>query len=81
MAKDFKPAPPWQPETSAVGSKAAALATKDGGHVNVWKPESTEAGNSAAGQAMRAKGLSPKLDYGFTRDGSKKALLDRKSVV
>lgn len=74
-AKDYKPAAVWHPGTSAAGSKAAALATKDRGHVNVWRPEATEAGNSAAGQAMRAKGLSPQLDYGYTTDGSKRALL------
>lgn len=75
MANDFKPAPLWHPEASTAGSKAAALATKEGGHVNIWQPETTEIGNSAAGQAMRAKGLSPQLDYGYTTDGSKKALL------
>ena len=74
-AKDYKMAPLWHPEQSAAGSKAALLAQKDGGHVNVWRPETTNAGNSAAGQAMRAKGLVPNVDYGVTEDGERKALL------
>lgn len=75
LAKDYKAAPLWHPEASATGSKAAAVAAKDGGNVLVWRPEATQAGSSAAGQAMRAKGLSPQVDYGYTADGSKKALL------
>ena len=65
----------WKPELSAAGSKAALLAAKDGGNVSIWKPESTDAGHSAAGQAMRMKGLSPKLDYGHTEDGGRRALM------
>lgn len=75
LANDYKPAPLWHPELSAAGSKAALLAQKDGGHVEVWRPETTDAGNSAAGQAMRKKGLSPNVDFGVTQEGEKKALL------
>ena len=75
MAKDYKMAPLWHPEQTAAGSKAALLAQKEGGQVNIWKPASTDAGNSAAGQAMRTKGLSPRVDYGVTEEGEKKALL------
>lgn len=75
LAKDYKAAPLWHPETSATGSKAAAVASKDGVNVQIWRPEATQVGSSAAGQAMRAKGLSPQVDYGYTADGSKKALL------
>lgn len=75
LAKDYRAAPTWHPETSAAGSKAAALAAKDGGNVSVWRPQTTQAGNLAAGQAMRAKGLSPQLDHGYTADGTKRALL------
>lgn len=75
LAKDYKPAPLWHPELSSAGSKAALLAQKDGGHVEVWRPETTGIGNSAAGQAMRKKGLSPNVDYGVTQEGEKKALL------
>lgn len=75
MAKDYKAAPLWHPEMSAAGSKAALLAAKDGGHVNIWRPESTDASNSAAGQAMRMKGLSPQVFQGVTTDESKRALL------
>ena len=75
LAKDYRAEPLWHPELSAAGSKAALLAAKDGGHVNIWRPESTDAGHSAAGQAMRMKGLSPELDYGHTDDGGKRALM------
>ena len=75
LAKDYKAVPLWQPETTATGSKAAAVAAKDGGNVQIWRPEATQVGSSAAGQAMRAKGLSPQVDYGYTADGNKKALL------
>ena len=75
LAKDYKMAPLWQPELSAAGSKAALLAHKDGGKLNLWYPEASAEGNSAAGMAMRNKGLSPKLDYGYTEDGHRKALL------
>ena len=75
LAKDYKAAPLWHPELSAAGSKAALLATKEGGDVKIWKPESTDVGNSAAGQAMRRKGLSPQLDYGHTEDGAKGAMM------
>lgn len=75
LAKDYRAPPLWHPEMSAAGSKAALLAAKEGGNVNIWRPEATQAGNSAASQAMRMKGLSPQIDYGYTADGSKKALL------
>ncbi|KAL9098326.1 MAG: hypothetical protein Q9163_005995 [Psora crenata] len=74
-AKDYKADPLWQPELSAAGSKAALHAAKDGGNVNIWRPQSTDAGHSAAGQAMRMTGLSPKIDYGHTEDGGKRALV------
>ena len=75
LAKDYKPAPLWHPEMSSAGSKAALLAAKEGANVNVWRPEASADGNSAAGQAMRNKNLSPSLDYGYTADGSRRALL------
>ena len=75
LAKDYHPAPLWQPEMSAAGSKAALLAAKHGAEVNIWRPEATAAGNSAAGQAMRKKNLSPEVDYGYTADGSSRALM------
>ena len=75
LAKDYKATPLWQPEKTTTGSKAAAVAAKDGGNVQIWRPEATQVGSSAAGQAMRAKGLSPQVDYGYTADGNKKALL------
>ncbi|KAL9605070.1 MAG: hypothetical protein Q9219_000004 [cf. Caloplaca sp. 3 TL-2023] len=75
VAKDYKPAPLWQPEESAAGSKAAHIAAKDGGHVDIWSPESTSAGSSAAGQAFRAKGLSPQVFGGTTANDNKKALM------
>ena len=75
LAWDYKAAPLWQPEMSAAGSKAATLAAKHGGDVNIWRPEATAEGNSAAGQAMRMKNLSPAVDYGYTADGHRKALM------
>ncbi len=75
LAKDYKPAPLWHPELSAAGSKAALLAAKEGAHVDIWRPESSDYGNSAAEQAMRKKELSPQLDYGYTADGNRRALL------
>lgn len=75
LAKDYKPAPLWHPELSAAGSKAALLAAKEGGHVEIWRPVASEYGNSAAEQAMRKTKLSPQLDYGYTADGNRRALL------
>ncbi|KAI9839647.1 MAG: hypothetical protein M1819_002273 [Sarea resinae] len=75
LATDIKPAPLWQPTLSAAGSKAAILAHKDGANVEIWTPAKSSYGNSAAGQAMRNKGLSPQLDYGYTTEGSRRALL------
>lgn len=60
---------------SAAGSKAALIAANHGGNVEIWRPEATKAGNSAAGQAMRNKTLSPQIDYGYTADGTSKALM------
>lgn len=68
-------APLWHPELSAAGSKAALLAAEEGGDVKIWRPKATDAGSSAAGQAMRMKGLGPKLDYGHTEDGGKRAVM------
>ena len=75
LAIDYKAAPLWHPGTSVTGSQAAAVAIKDGVNVRTWRPESTQVGSSAAEQAMRAKGLSPQVNHGYTADGSKKALL------
>ena len=75
LAKDYKPAPMWHPELSAAGSKAALLAAQEGAQVNIWKPEASQYGNSAAEQAMRKTQLSPPLDYGYTADGNRRALL------
>lgn len=75
LAKDYKMAPMWQPELSAAGSKAALLAHRDGPKLNLWHPEASAEGNSAANLAMRQKHLSPQLDYGYTDDGHKRALM------
>lgn len=75
LAKDYKMAPLWKPEMSAAGSKAALLAANHGGKVDLWMPQATAEGNSAASQAMRNKGLSPKIDFGYTEDGKKRALM------
>ena len=78
LAKDYKMAPLWQPESTSYGAKAALLAHKDGGKVDIWRPEATTWGNSAAQQAMktdRAGGLSPQLDYGHTAIGRQGSLM------
>jgi len=75
LAVDYKAPPLWHPEMSAAGSKAAVLAARKGGDVNIWRPEATPEGNSAAGQAMRMKNLSPSVDYGYTEDGHRRALV------
>ena len=75
LAKDYKVAPLWHPEMSAAGSKAALIAANHGGKVDIWRPDPSAEGNSAAGQAMRMKNLSPSVDYGYTADGSSRALM------
>lgn len=75
LANDYKMKPLWQPEASAAGSKAALLAHRDGAKLNLWQPEASAEGNSAANIAMRKTGLGPQIDYGYTEDGRKKALL------
>ena len=51
------------------------VAATHGGNVDIWRPESTAAGSSAAGQAMRNQKPSPAVDYGYTADGSSRALM------
>ena len=75
LAWDYKADPLWHPEPTVTGSKAATLAAKHGGDVKIWRPEATSEANSAAGQSMRMKNLSPAVDYGYTADGHKKALM------
>lgn len=75
LAKDYHADPLWQPELSAAGSKAALLAAREGGHVEIWRPGETEYGASAAEQAMRNTGLSPHIERGVPADSSRRALL------
>jgi hypothetical protein len=75
LAKNYKMKELWQPEMSNAGSRAAILAHKDGVQLNLWEPSASKDGNSAAVLAMRAKGLSPQLDRGYTPDGKHKALM------
>lgn len=75
LAKDYKMAPAWKPEMSSAGSKAALLAHRDGGKLDLWMPTASAAGNSAASLAMQQKSTSPQLDYGYTEDGRKRALV------
>ncbi|KAI9720909.1 MAG: hypothetical protein M1828_005479 [Chrysothrix sp. TS-e1954] len=72
--KNQKPFEHWKPDQSSSAGKAALLAHRDGGKLDLWQPSSSDAGHSAAGLAMGKK-LSPQLDYGYTDDGKKKALL------
>lgn len=76
IAKDYKMAPSWKPEQSAAGAKAAMLANKEGGKVEIWKPEANSWVTSAANQAFKknlAGGLSPHIESSQTaisRQGS-----------
>ena len=47
----------------------------------MWIPEASADGNSAANIAMRKKGLSPEVDYGYTQDGKKRALMAATGAV
>ena len=60
---------------SAAGSKAALLAARDGGNVEIWKPTESEHGSSAAGQAFKTKAPGPITERDVTADGHRKALL------
>ncbi|ORY11390.1 hypothetical protein BCR34DRAFT_484236 [Clohesyomyces aquaticus] len=75
LANDYKMAPLWQPEASAAGSKAALLAHRDGVKLNLWTPQASADGNSAATLAMKNQGPSKEVDYGYTDDGRKRALI------
>ena len=73
---NFKPFEHWKPGLSSSAGKAALLAHQDGGKLDLWNPSATDEGHSAAGIAMgKQTGLSPRVDYGVTDDGRKKALL------
>ena len=71
----------WKPGISASAGKAALIAHKDGGKVELWSPEQTKEGNRAAGTALSTKGLAPELDYGYTTEGHKKALVAATGAV
>ena len=82
MANSHQKSPAlWKPGVSASAGKAALLAHRDGGKVNLWSPEQTKEGNLAAGSALRKKGLAPELDYGYTAEGHKKALVAATGAV
>lgn len=73
---NFKSFEHWKPNLSSSAGKAALVAHKDGGKVDLWSPSSTEHGYSAAGAAMgKQSGLSPRVDYGFTHEGRQRALM------
>lgn len=78
-------APLWQPEQSTSGARAALLAHKDSGKVDIWRPEAESTwGNSAASQAFKkfgAGGLSPVLDYGYTNLGRQDSVLAASGAV
>lgn len=73
---NHKPFEWWKPEgESSSASKAATLAANKGANLNLWQYKPDGTGFSAASQAMAAKSSSPQLDYGYTENGHKKALL------
>ena len=67
----------WKPgDLSSSAGKAALVAHKDGGKLDLWQPSPSDPGHTAAAAAMlKQSGLSPQIDFGFTDDGRKKALL------
>ncbi|KAL1304765.1 hypothetical protein AAFC00_003702 [Neodothiora populina] len=81
LAKDYKMAPLWKPELSAAGSKAALLAHRDGGKLDLWMPQPSAEGNSAANIALHQKSTSPQLDYGYTEEGRRRALVAATGAV
>ncbi|KAF2098950.1 hypothetical protein NA57DRAFT_76183 [Rhizodiscina lignyota] len=76
-----KPFEHWKPDLSEAGSKAAILAHRGTPKVNIWMPEASDHGNSAAHIAMAKKGLAPKIDYGSTEDGRRRALIAATGAV
>jgi Eisosome protein 1 len=74
-AHGYEMDPLWQPEMSAAGSKAAMLAQRDGGNVDIWRPTASETGSSAAGQAMGMKQPGAVTERDIGADGRSKALL------
>lgn len=74
-ANDYQVDALWQPEMTSAGSKAALLAHREGGSVNVWQPQDSDNGLSAAEQALRRKNLSPSVERGVNADASHRALL------
>ena len=72
---NFKSFEHWKPGLSSSAGKAALLAHKDGGKVDLWTPSASDHGHTAAGAAMdKQSALSPRLDYGFTNEGRQRAL-------
>jgi Eisosome protein 1 len=75
LAQNYEMDPLWQPEMSAAGSKAAMLAQRDGGNVDIWRPTASGAGSSAAGQAMGMKQPRVIVEREINAEGRSKAVL------
>lgn len=70
-----KPFEYWKPDgLSSSASKAALLANKKGGFADtLWQPDASKNGMSAAGIAMKGN-HTVTLDYGYTDEGTRRAL-------
>ena len=80
--QSFEPFEHWKPGLSTSAGKAALVAHRDGGRLDLWHPSASDTGHTAAGAAMgKQRGPSPRVDYGYTDDGHKKALLAAKLSV
>ncbi|KAL9112449.1 MAG: hypothetical protein Q9227_003291 [Pyrenula ochraceoflavens] len=75
LAKNYQAEPAWKPEMTSAGSKAALLAHRDAGKVEVWQAQQSDAGLSAAGQAVRKQSQSPAVDRSVPADANRRALL------
>jgi hypothetical protein len=74
--------PLWQPEASAAGSKAALLAHRDGGKVDLWKPEASAYGSSAATIAFGKKSPAPQqASIDHVADRNRRALIAATGAV
>ncbi|CAJ2507855.1 Uu.00g090410.m01.CDS01 [Anthostomella pinea] len=74
MAKDYKPAPVWEPAASSHGAKAALLAAQSAKSTDAWKPSATDTGLSAATLAFKSDRTTPRGSRGDTTERQKSML-------
>ncbi|KAK4947790.1 Eisosome assembly protein [Elasticomyces elasticus] len=75
-AKDYEMDPLWEPELSKGASKAALIAHRDQGPVNIWRATESDTGSSAATSALQNQFSPPAItEREVSKDGRQKALL------